>query len=463
MIKRWIKTAPALLLAVLLCVCAPALETGEACAFLQTERDAYVEYLLSLSLSNGAIALYRPTVAQYPSSAPEALDGVPAETYLRWRSAKLEPSAATAAARGLLTAGDAGRDAAEGYIEWYFSHLNTADEDAYGIDGTVYDTYFFIEDGDSPRLLEITGRALFAAEYGDEASNPHAYASSDASSAAFLSLLRAYVGRYGGLGRFSDRLTEIDRIAGAMLATYDEALGLTACKGADSDRLLVNNCIVYRGCIDAAWLYRVLPDCAEKAAEMDGYASRLREGIETHLWDATAGRYRTAVSASGAPTADAGTSDVFAQLYPLLCGLPEAEGERGQALYAAFRADGLDDWFAQTAGADTGAALGLAVLKVGDAESARAFIAALRDRYAAAGYPYPFSAADAGQALLTIDGLLALCPPAEESAAPSSEAASDAEEPADGSALPAVLAAAGFAALVAGSFLLYSRRKKKTP
>ena len=130
MIKRWIKTAPALLLAVLLCVCAPALETGEACAFLQTERDAYVEYLLSLSLSNGAIALYRPTVAQYPSSAPEALDGVPAETYLRWRSAKLEPSAATAAARGLLTAGDAGRDAAEGYIEWYFSHLNTADEDA---------------------------------------------------------------------------------------------------------------------------------------------------------------------------------------------------------------------------------------------------------------------------------------------------------------------------------------------
>ena len=91
MIKRWIKTAPALLLAVLLCVCAPALETGEACALLQTERDAYVEYLLSLSLSNGAIALYRPTVAQYPSSAPEALDGVPAETYLRWRSAKLEP------------------------------------------------------------------------------------------------------------------------------------------------------------------------------------------------------------------------------------------------------------------------------------------------------------------------------------------------------------------------------------
>lgn len=133
----------------------------------------------------------------------------------------------------------------------------------------------------------------------------------------------------------------------------------------------MNNCIVYRGCIDAAWLYRVLPDCAEKAAEMDGYASRLREGIETHLWDDTAGRYRTAVLASGAPPADAGTSDAFAQLYPLLCGLPEAEGERGQALYAAFRADGLDDWLAQTAGADTGAALGLAVLKVGDAESAR--------------------------------------------------------------------------------------------
>ena len=75
------------------------------------------------------------------------------------------------------------------------------------------------------------------------------------------------------------------------------------------------------------------------------------------------------VSVSGAPTADADAPDAFAQLYPLLCGLPEAEGERGQALYAAFRADGLDDWFAQTAGADTGAALGLAVLKAGDAKA----------------------------------------------------------------------------------------------
>lgn len=200
MIKRWIKTAPALLLAVLLCVCAPALETGEACALLKPSATRMSNICFRSHFPTARSPWYRPTVAQYPSSAPEALDGVPAETYLRWRSAKLEPSAATAAARGLLTAGDAGRDAAEGYIEWYFSHLNTADEDAYGIDGTVYDTYFFIEDGDSPRLLEITGRALFAAEYGDGASNPHAYASSDASSAAFLSLLRAYVERYGGLG-----------------------------------------------------------------------------------------------------------------------------------------------------------------------------------------------------------------------------------------------------------------------
>lgn len=101
----------------------------------------------------------------------------------------------------------------EGYIEWYLSHLNTAAEDVYGVDGTVYDTYFFIEDGDSPRVLEITERALFAAEYADETANPHAYASSDASSASFLSLLREYVERYEGLGRFSDRLAEIDRVA----------------------------------------------------------------------------------------------------------------------------------------------------------------------------------------------------------------------------------------------------------
>lgn len=211
--KTWIYAVIALLLAVLLCMPAAALEAEEERTFLLAEREAYTEYLLSLALPNGAITLYRPTVAQYSSSVPETVDGVPAETYLRWRSAKLEPSAATAAARGLLTAGDAGREAVEGYIEWYLSHLNTAAEDVYGVDGTVYDTYFFIEDGDSPRVLEITERALFAAEYADETANPHAYASSDASSASFLSLLREYVERYEGLGRFSDRLAEIDRVA----------------------------------------------------------------------------------------------------------------------------------------------------------------------------------------------------------------------------------------------------------
>lgn len=149
MIKRWIKTAPALLLAVLLCVCAPALETGEACALLQTERDAYVEYLLSLSLSNGAIALYRPTVAQYPSSAPEALDGVPAETYLRWRSAKLEPSRSDGGRARAADGGRRGERRGRGvYRVVFFASEHRRRGRHHGIDGTVYDTYFFIEDGD---------------------------------------------------------------------------------------------------------------------------------------------------------------------------------------------------------------------------------------------------------------------------------------------------------------------------
>lgn len=208
MIKRWIKTAPALLLAVLLCVCAPALETGEACALLQTgaRRVCRISaFALTFQRRDRPVQTHRRAVpfVRARGARRRACGDLPSLAQRQAGAVRSDGGRAR-----LLTAGDAGRDAAEGYIEWYFSHLNTADEDAYGIDGTVYDTYFFIEDGDSPRLLEITGRALFAAEYGDGASNPHAYASSDASSAAFLSLLRAYVERYGGLGRFSDRLTE---------------------------------------------------------------------------------------------------------------------------------------------------------------------------------------------------------------------------------------------------------------
>ncbi len=183
MIKRWIKTAPALLLAVLLCV-----RTGAG-----DRRRARSSKPSATRMSNICFRSRFPT-ARSPctgppsrstaSSAPEALDGVPAETTsLAQRQAGAVRSDGNRAR--LLTAGDAGRTRPRGISSGIFSHLNTADEDAYGIDGTVYDTYFFIEDGDSPRLLEITGRALFAAEYGDGASNPHAYASSDASSAAF--------------------------------------------------------------------------------------------------------------------------------------------------------------------------------------------------------------------------------------------------------------------------------------
>ena len=139
-----------------------------------------------------------------------------------------------------------------------------------------------------------TDRLTVTVEYADETANPHAYASSDASSASFLSLLREYVERYEGLGRFSDRLAEIDRVAAAMLATYNEMLGLTGVKAAYPNCLLINNCAVYQGCVDAAWLYSVLPECGEKAAEMEAYASRLCEGIETYFWDETSGRYRTA-------------------------------------------------------------------------------------------------------------------------------------------------------------------------
>ena len=371
-------------------------------------------------------------------------------------------------ARGLLTAGDAGREAVEGYIEWYLSHLNTAAEDVYGVDGTVYDTYFFIEDGDSPRVLEITERALFAAEYADETANPHAYASSDASSASFLSLLREYVERYEGLGRFSDRLAEIDRVAAAMLATYNETLGLTGVKAAYPNCLLINNCAVYQGCVDAAWLYSVLPDCGEKAAEMEAYASRLCEGIETYFWDETSGRYRTAVSQDGEPVDADESTEAFAQLYPLLCGLPEADGARGQALYAAFRDEAMSGWLAQTTGAEIRAVLGQAVLKAGDAENALAFLVSLHNRYAETGYSYPFSSSDAGYTLLTVDGLLALCPPADTTSAPllseagtASEGETVSEASSEGSVLPAALAAVGFAALVAVSVLLYFRRKKK--
>lgn len=143
-----------------------------------------------------------------------------------------------------------------------------------------------------------------------------------------------------------------------MLATYNEMLGLTGVKAAYPNCLLINNCAVYQGCVDAAWLYSVLPECGEKAAEMEAYASRLCEGIETYFWDETSGRYRTAVSQDGEPVDADESTEAFAQLYPLLCGLPEADGARGQALYAAFRDEAMSGWLAQTTGAEIRAVLG---------------------------------------------------------------------------------------------------------
>ena len=284
--------------------------TEENIALFREIFETETAWLASLQLDNGAIPM----------------------TYAENGEVRMNPYFADFAALALLEKADEYADEVRAYMDWHFEHLNTAETDYNGVDGTIYD--YLIEVKNGKAVGETI--AMYKRNYS--------YDSTDSYAATFLSVLNKYYNETGDSEYIISHAEEIERIINAMFATYHK--GMTYAKPDWKVKYLMDNCEVYEGLLDAVELYgNVLSglgaDYKATADKCAACAAEVADTIESQLWLPLLGHYQV-----GAWKNSGITSDVFlwskyypcatAQLFPIIHGLIAPDTERANKLYDKF-------------------------------------------------------------------------------------------------------------------------------
>lgn len=284
--------------------------TEENIALFREIFETETAWLASLQLDNGAIPM----------------------TYAENGEVRMNPYFADFAALALLEKADEYADEVRAYMDWHFEHLNTAETDYNGVDGTIYDYLIEVRNG------KVAGEtiAMYKRNYS--------YDSTDSYAATFLSVLNKYYNETGDSEYIISHAEEIERIINAMFATYHK--GMTYAKPDWKVKYLMDNCEVYEGLLDAVELYgNVLSglgaDYKATADKCAACAAEVADTIESQLWLPLLGHYQV-----GAWKNSGITSDVFlwskyypcatAQLFPIIHGLIAPDTERANKLYDKF-------------------------------------------------------------------------------------------------------------------------------
>ena len=215
------------------------------------------------------------------------------------------------------------------YMDWHFAHLNTAQTDYNGVDGTIYD-YNITVRGGTVEKEEI--------HYTD---GKPSYDSTDSYAATFLMVLQKYAEKTGDTAYILEHKAEIGRIVDAMLSTM--AGDLTLSKPDYEIKYLMDNCEVYEGLLAAARLYEDILSPADKALsktpdKLKKEARRVADAIESRMWGGS--YYHPALDREDAVAWDFAWSDYYpsatAQTFPIIHGLIAPDSERARALYDGF-------------------------------------------------------------------------------------------------------------------------------
>ena len=205
-------------------------------AFFQNIVDTENAWLASIQLSNGAMPMTPTTNG----------------------TVKVTPYFSDFAALSLLNQPNKYAGNVKKYMDWHFSHLNTAKTDYNGVDGTIYDYNVTVSSG------KVTGEAILMS------GGKKSYDSTDSYAATFLMVLQKYVEKTGDKAYIVAHKSEIERIVNAMFATMKN--GLTLAKPDYAIKYLMDNCEVYGGLRAAASLYRDVLRDEEKGNRMDAAA-----------------------------------------------------------------------------------------------------------------------------------------------------------------------------------------------
>ncbi|MEW6547016.1 MAG: hypothetical protein AB1446_08875 [Bacillota bacterium] len=199
------------------------------------------------------------------------------------------------------------------HLDWYLSHLNRPDR--WGLVGTAYD--YRIE--------------------GDREVPTGSYDSADAYAATFLTAVARYWQVTGDTRFVLDHRSELDLVAGVIVALQD-ADGLAWARPGHWVKYLMDNAENYQGLSDYAWLLARLGD-AESAAYWAARAEAVRQGVRQVMYNPRRGEYYWAIKMSGTrrlPNWRQWYPDAVAQLFPVLCGVEAPDSRISREIYRRF-------------------------------------------------------------------------------------------------------------------------------
>lgn len=271
--------------------------------------ESETAWLASLQLENGAI----------PMTA--AKDGV----------VTVNPYFADFAALALLDKAEEYSDNVKAYMEWHFSHLNSAEDDHNRIDGTIYDYNLTLE------CTKVVKEEIAVKD------GKNSYDSTDSYAATFLMVLDKYYQKTGDTEFILANSADIARITDVIFATLN--MGLTYAKPDYKVKYLMDNCEVYEGVISAFNLFREV--ICKESSDYNLMLTKCRyakdwigQTIESALWNSEAGHYEAGIFNDGSAAFEFSWDEYYpcaaAQLFPVIHGVIPADCERAQMLYDKF-------------------------------------------------------------------------------------------------------------------------------
>lgn len=272
-------------------------------ALLTTVFETETAWLASTQLENGAIPM----------------------TGSKNGEVTVNPYFADFAALALLDNAGKYAENVKAYMEWHFDHLNTAESDYNGVDGTIYDYTVTLENG---KIVSENAKG--------------SYDSTDSYAATFLTVVYKYYEKTGDADYVLSRAADIDRVVDAMLSTF--SFGLTFAKPDYEVKYLMDNCEVYEGMLAGMKLLELVNDTTLdgmlRLAKCKMGNELVAQTIEKSLWNADGNHYEAGIFANGSAINEFAWSEFYpsatAQLFPVTSGLIDAKSVRANHLYSRF-------------------------------------------------------------------------------------------------------------------------------
>ena len=287
-----------------------AVPTQAQLELFETVFESETQWLASLQLENGAIPM----------------------TYAKNGEITVNPYFADFAALALLDNAEKYAGNAVRYMDWHFAHLNTAEEDFNGLDGTIYDYIITMKDG------KIQSERISQPENADS------YDTTDSYAATFLTVVYKYFCKTGNSNYVIAHAEDIARITDVIFSNLQN--GLTYAKPNHRVKYLMDNCEVYEGAVAATGLFEVMVKSGktEYTAMRDDCSaliSTVKNNINNKLWNFIGGYYLPGITAYVAIPTKIFSWDTYypqatSQLFPIICGVIDPGCDRAKALYAKF-------------------------------------------------------------------------------------------------------------------------------